>query len=197
MGLSFKLPLPTLSGLGLPQERGRWCVSITGPVWGERDGAGGLAGLEPHGSVQDSLHYRIKSAAVAVASEEHILLARAQVLPAPTSSLPGLPALGCHLAWLWPWIHNSVLCGEWWIVGSRAECQKCFPGPRGLILWTPLGEMGRPRGESSWNGAPGGGDPAPFPCVTRNQSCPSLTYPTVVFFSKFCFQLCKKTPHKT
>lgn len=100
------------SQAGPSSRRGCRCVSITGPVWGERDGAGGLAGLEPHGSVQDSLHYRVQSAAVAVASEEHILLARAQVLPAPTGSLPGLPALGCHLAWRWPWTHDSVLCSE-------------------------------------------------------------------------------------
>lgn len=75
--------------LSLPPK---WCVGIstTGPVWSERDWGGGQ-GWPPHGSVQDSLDCRIESAVVAIASEEHILLAQAHALLAPTGSLPGLP----------------------------------------------------------------------------------------------------------
>lgn len=58
------------------------------------------AGLAPYSSVWNSLGCRIEFAAVAVASEECLLLAWAQVLPAPTGShlghlrlLPVGPAL--------------------------------------------------------------------------------------------------------
>lgn len=81
MSLNFKCP-PTLSDWAFLQN------GVLVYVWGERDRGGGQ-GWHPHGGVQDSSDCGIESAAVAVASEEHTLLAWAQALPAPTGS--GLP----------------------------------------------------------------------------------------------------------
>lgn len=64
-------------------------------VGGERDpGQGWL----PPGSVQDSSDCRIELAAVAVASEKRILLARAQALQLPWGACPGCLKLPVGLA---------------------------------------------------------------------------------------------------
>lgn len=119
---------------GPSSRRGCWCVSISGPVWGERDGAGGLAGLEPHGSVQDSLHCRIKSAAVAVASEEHI-----QLPPEPAWA-----ALGCHLAGLQPWINTAFSAVSDEQLGAEQNARSVSKGPEVLYFELLSEKWGHP-----------------------------------------------------
>lgn len=88
MSLSVKLPLP-------PSDWSFLRNGVLVYVGGERDrGQGG----HPPGSVQDSSDCRIELAAVAVASEKRILLARAQAHQLPRGACRGCLELPVGLA---------------------------------------------------------------------------------------------------